>query len=274
MNSKISLFVLLAAITVTISLPVNAYATDYTNFFAAADSQENNAAQKGLKTVIEIESASGDHDFDWSMDENHNYFIEMIDDDDYIHHVGYFVDKDAQTTAKFFAEAFLGGTNKHYAESMGAVSSDGTNQYFAVHHSGSTWSYYDGTGFGDLQAQYTGGGEEFNTTTAAAVFEKGCQGGCTVDEMGDAVDVKFHTAMEHTSTITYTSANWDLVDDADMYYFADGVVDATNGAAQTAVCGEMTIEGDVQDGSLADNEMVAINETNPTCTSWTANLWS
>ncbi len=92
-------------------------------------------------------------------------------------------------------------------------------------------------------------------------------GGCTVDEMGDVVNVKFHTAMEHTSGTTYTAASWSLVDDADMFYFASdntGSNSSISGSiAEAEVCGTMTAKGNVQDGSLSDNEMMAIDEASP-----------
>ncbi len=154
MTNKFTAFMAIAVLVTTISVPINAYALDYTNFFAGAEGQENNSGQKGLRTVIEIESGSGDQNFDWSSTEKHNFFIEMKDSSNYIHHVGYFVDDDAPTTAKFFSEVFLGSTKVHSFEASSAVSSDGTNQLFAMHRSSSTWSYYDGTGFGDVQSQY------------------------------------------------------------------------------------------------------------------------
>jgi len=274
MNNSLYLL-LITGIAASIAIPSSAYAvSEYTNFFAGAESQESDATEKGLRTIIEIESASGNHNFDWSDEENHNYFVEIKDGSNYRHHVGYFVDDDAPTTAKFFAEAFLGSTQKTYYESMGAVSSDGTNQLFAVHYGGSSWSYYDGTGFGDLEHQYNGGGSSFNANTAIAMFEKGCKGGCTVDQMGDIVDVQFHTAMEHTPGTVYTTASWDLIDEADMFYEARNATNVISGSlAEPEVCGEMTLEGNEQDGSLSDNEIMAINESSPTCTSTGTTLW-
>ena len=276
MKSSIALVALVAALTISIGIPADAFAVDYVNWLYGGIGTENNSGEKGARTYIEIESGSGDHNFDWTADEDHNYHIQVHDSSNYDHNVGYFVNDDAPTTAKFFAETFnSGGTRVLNFESSGAVASDGTNQLFAVHRSSSSWSFYDGTGFGDLQAQYSGGGSSYNTNETYVLGEKGCAGGCTQDEMGDVVTVRFNTALQHTSGTTYTTATWNALDSANMFY----QVINTSGSGQnestskSAMCPSMTAKGDVQT-TIGDNKLDILDESSPSCTSYTADVWN
>lgn len=278
MNSSWVLVAIVAALTVSIGLPVDAFAVDYTNWLVGAKGTENNSGEKGARTYITIQSGSGDHTFSHSDEEDHNYHIQIQDSSDYDHNVGYFVRDDATTTAKFFAETFTpSGTKVVDFESMGAVATDGSNQLFAIHRSSTSWSFYDGTGFGDLQAQYSGGGTSFNTNETWVLGEKGCKGGCVMSDMGDSPTVRFNTALEHTSDTTYTIADWtNVLDSANMHYEVRDPVAGTiiDGTAKDLICAPMTAKGNVQDANIADNKLDILDESSPTCTSSTADVWN
>ncbi len=94
--------------------------------------------------------------------------------------------------------------------------------------------------------------------------------------MGDSPTVRFNTALERTTGTTYTTATWNALDSANMYY---QVYSPTQGypsesTSKSAMCPTMTAKGNVQDSSIADNKLDIIDESNPTCTSATADVWN
>ncbi|MEM4378982.1 MAG: hypothetical protein QXX85_08385 [Candidatus Nitrosotenuis sp.] len=109
-----------------------------------------------------------------------------------------------------------------------------------------------------------------------ALAEKICPNSpyCTKDEGGSMPSVEMPTALNYTSSSTYSGATWSAVSDARAFYkYINGDGGSVSGSgAQSEMCQPMSMKGK-QQGLSNNNQLITGNNVVTTCTASNAVLW-